>query len=403
MTLSLCMIVRDEEVMLPQCLDSVRDVVDEMVILDTGSTDRTIAIAQEFGARVYSVPWRNDFAAARNQSLTYAEGDWILVLDADEILVADSIPLIKQVIQIETALVVNLVRQEIGAIQAPYSLISRLFRRHPDLYFFRPYHELIDDSVMALMQRQPHWQVLELPGVTIHHTGYQAATIAQRQKGDRARRIMEGYLTDHPDDAYICNKLGALYADAGNLSKGMELLQRGLKGIQTDPPLLYELHYHLGSTYDQMQDSTQAEYHYRAAIEQPISARIKLAAYNNLGRLLEDRGDWLGAKDLYQKTIEINSQFAIGYCNLGLVLKTLGNLTDAIAQYQQAIQINPTYAEAYQNLGVALLKLGQIPDSMAAFRHAIALYNQQGSAAGNRLQQGLQELGFSPNAWETKE
>jgi len=82
--ISLAMIVKNEEAALAHCLESVKDLVDEMVIVDTGSTDNTIAIAQEFGARVYHFQWCDDFSAARNESLKYCKGDWILVLDADE-------------------------------------------------------------------------------------------------------------------------------------------------------------------------------------------------------------------------------------------------------------------------------------------------------------------------------
>ncbi|MEE9910748.1 MAG: glycosyltransferase [Deltaproteobacteria bacterium] len=85
-TLSLCMIVKNEETVLVECLKSVRDVVDEMIIVDTGSTDKTIDIARAFGAKVFEFPWTDDFSAARNQSLAQATGDWILVLDADEVI-----------------------------------------------------------------------------------------------------------------------------------------------------------------------------------------------------------------------------------------------------------------------------------------------------------------------------
>ena len=86
MKLSLCMIVRDEEADLPTCLESVKGVVDEICIVDTGSNDRTVAIAEGYGARVEHFTWCDDFSAARNASLAMAQGDWILVLDADEIL-----------------------------------------------------------------------------------------------------------------------------------------------------------------------------------------------------------------------------------------------------------------------------------------------------------------------------
>ncbi len=144
MKLSLCAIALDEEVALPQCLSSVTGVVDEIVLLDTGSSDRTKEIAQSFGAKVYDYKWCNDFSAARNEALKYVEGDWVLVLDADEVLVPEIVPSLQQAINNETYLLINLLRCEVGATSSPYSLVSRLFRRHPDIYFSRPYHALVD-------------------------------------------------------------------------------------------------------------------------------------------------------------------------------------------------------------------------------------------------------------------
>jgi tetratricopeptide (TPR) repeat protein len=85
-TLSLCMIVKNEEAYIAQCLMSVSPVIDEIIIVDTGSTDRTKDIAQVFGAQAYDFQWTHNFADARNFSLLKAHGDWILVLDADEVI-----------------------------------------------------------------------------------------------------------------------------------------------------------------------------------------------------------------------------------------------------------------------------------------------------------------------------
>ena len=82
--LSVCMIVKNEERFLGQCLASVKDIADELIVIDTGSTDRTVEIAREHGAQVGHFEWCNDFAAARNASIAAATGDWILFLDADE-------------------------------------------------------------------------------------------------------------------------------------------------------------------------------------------------------------------------------------------------------------------------------------------------------------------------------
>ena len=85
-TLSLCMIVKNEEANLGRCLESVKGVADEIIIVDTGSTDRTVEIARQHGAKIVSHQWDDDFAVARNVSLRAATSDWILVLDADEAL-----------------------------------------------------------------------------------------------------------------------------------------------------------------------------------------------------------------------------------------------------------------------------------------------------------------------------
>jgi tetratricopeptide (TPR) repeat protein len=386
------MIVRDEQELLPRCLSSVRSLVDQMVVVDTGSTDRTREIAQSYGANVYPFAWCQDFAAARNESLKHAQGEWILVLDADEVLLPEMIPTLRQAMQPSQHLVINLLRQEIGAAQAPYSLISRLFRNHPAIAFHRPYHELIDDSVSAILQQEPHWQIVTLPDVAMRHTGYQSAAIAQRQKRDRARDLMAAYLTQQPNDTYICNKLGALYLDSGDVAKGLELLQIGLQS--TEPPVLYEVHYHLGSAYGQLQQVAEAERHYQAAVEQPIAPMLKLGAYNNWGNLRLEQGDPMWAKGLYERVVAIDPTFAAGHYNLGMALRSMGQLAEAIAHYQQAIQLNPAYAEAYQNLGVALLKLGQVPASLDAFRQAIDLHQAQNSPEAERLRQGLQAMGF---------
>ena len=371
-------------------------VVDDMIVVDTGSRDRTVAVAKAFGATVYRFTWCDDFAAARNESLKHAHGDWILVIDADEVLVPERVPALQQAMQREDALAITLLREELGTLH-PHSQLSRVFRRHPAITFTHPYHELIDDSITALLQQEPHWQVIALPGVAIQHTGYQAATIAQRQKFDRARTIMESYLSAHPDDAYICSKLGALYADLGDPTRGLALLQQGLH-TAIDVPVLYELHYHLGSLYEQLQAPEQAELHYQKAIDQPLPQHLKLGAYNNWGNLLKEKGELVKAKALYETTVAIDPTFAVGYYNLGLTLKTMGLLRDAITYYNRAIQLQPTYAAAHQNLGVALLKAGSIAESLESFQQAIALYEQQGSPEAANLRDGLQQMGLLRNA-----
>lgn len=392
--LSLCTIVKNEEQSLPKCLETVRDLVDDIVILDTGSTDKTVEIAEQFGAKVHYFEWCNDFAIARNEALRYVEGEWVLVLDADEALNPAIAPQLKQVIESDDNLVVNLIRQEVGAAQSPYSLVSRLFRRHQDIKFTRPYHALIDDSVRKILTKEPQWRVINLEEVAILHYGYQAEAINSLDKYTRARVMMEKFLATHPHDPYVCSKLGALYLQSGSVKTGMKFLKQGLKSNLADPPVLFELYYSLGNAYNRKLDYERAKKQYQKAIEQPILPILKIGAYNNLGSLLLNLGNLQEARQALLQTIKLDPNFALGYYNLGMVLKSMGQTDKAIAAYQKAIELNPNYAPAYQNLGVVFYKTGNMKESIETFQRAIALYEQQNPQLARELRKNLKGIGL---------
>ncbi|NJK40696.1 MAG: tetratricopeptide repeat protein [Acaryochloridaceae cyanobacterium SU_2_1] len=396
MTLSLCMIVKDEALRLHDCLSSVEALVDEMVVLDTGSTDGTVAIATQAGARVYHYCWCDDFAAARNQALQYVQTDWVLVLDADETLVEDIIPQIQGAIAQPDYLAITLLRQEVGAAQSPYSMVSRLFRNHPQIQFVRPYHEWIDESVLALQQQEQHWQIGYLPGIALKHTGYQADIIARQHKHQRACKMMAAALVQQPQDAYLCSKLGALYGSMGQVKAALDLLQRGLEIQPLVSSVAYELHFHLGNIYTQLGESAFAEQHYQQALDQDLPSILKLGAYNNWANLLKAQGQLTAACRLYQDLIDLQPDLALAYYNLGLTLREQGDLEAAIAAYRQAIKHQPNYADAYQNLGVALYKQGKSNLCRTALERAIALHLQQDNPQeADRLRQGLTDLGLA--------
>ncbi len=395
------MIVKDEAENLPRCLESVKDCVDEMRILDTGSQDDTIAIAESYGAIVTSTEWTQDFAAARNQSLVEATGEWILVLDADESLTAAGRELLSRVRSgealgdepLDSVLAITLLRYEMNTVQAPYSEVSRLFRNRDDLRFNRPYHETIDDSVTRLLQAESQWQIVFWPEITIAHTGYEAEAIAQRQKFDRAETIMAAHLAQHPDDAYICNKLGALYLSVDQVDKGRSLLEQGLAAAPTDAGTLYELHYHLGLAYRTTGLTAITIDHYQKALAQAVPEVLKVGAYLNLGSLYQANNNFIGAQELFSKAIAAAPDFALAHFNLGIVRRVLGDLPGAVSAYKQAIALDPEYAAAYQNLGVVLFKLNLVPESIEAFQKAIALYKQSDPAQAERLLQSIGGLG----------
>lgn len=394
--LSFCAIALNEEKSLPQCLGSVKDLVDEIILLDTGSSDRTVEVAGELGAKVYNFQWCNDFAAARNEALKYVTGDWVLILDADEVLTTEIVADLKLAIAKEDNLVVNLIRQEVGATQSPYSSVSRLFRLHPAVKFNRPYHASIDDSIENILKQEKHWQIVDLAKVAILHYGYRPEAIAALNKFDRAKTAMESFLARHPHDPYTCSKLGALYLQIDREKAGFKLLKQGLKSNQADAPVAFELHYHLANFYSRNSNFEKALKHYQKAISQPIIPLLKIGAYNNLGSVLQLLGDLERAEASYLLALKIAPDFALGYYNLGKVYKQKGLFVDAIEAYQKAINLNPNYAFAYQNLAVVLLKIGQLPESIAAFQKAIELHqNQNNPQEAARLRQKLQQMGFA--------
>jgi glycosyltransferase involved in cell wall biosynthesis len=178
------MIVKNEEEFLSDCLSSVKGAVDEIIVVDTGSSDRTIAIAKEHGAIVHHVPWENDFSKARNASLVQATGDWILVLDADERLADESIgPLRALVLEEPDHGYLLRIQNLNGKEDVIEHYLLRLFPNHPDLKYKGMIHEQIqgpmDSKFYQGFTRESSAQV------TIIHSGYQQEILDKRNKHAR--------------------------------------------------------------------------------------------------------------------------------------------------------------------------------------------------------------------------
>lgn len=376
--LSLSMIVRDEAERLPQCLTSVAGFVDEMVVLDTGSQDDTVAVARSLGATVHEIAWPGDFAPARNRALDLVQGDWVLVLDADERLRAEARAPLQRLMEEPDALVITLLRRELGAAQAPYSTVSRLFRRHPSLHWSRPYHSLIDDSVLALQAREPHWRVRHCPEPALLHDGYRAEALADGRKARQLRAAMESELRHRPNDPYTIAKLAGLELQAGQRQRALALLRRGLAAC---PPgahaerfeLLLPLAIGLTPT-----DANEAACRYEEALQLPLDPRITAAARLNLALLRQEMGELAEAAALAQAVNETAPELLQGWMALGRIERQRGRLAEAIAAYREALARDPCHPEAHQNLAVALLLAGDIPGARQGFRQAIALLRDQG-------------------------
>lgn len=228
MTLSLCMIVRNEEQWLGRCLASVNGVVDEVVIVDTGSTDRTLDIATAYHPVVIHHAWQDDFALARNAGLERATRDWILVLDADEELEAESGRRIREVIAGTSAdgltlCVRNLMPE--GELQTHEDLmITRLFRNRPDYRYEQPIHEQIRPSI------ERHGGTVAATDLVIIHHGYAQKSAQGRDlRAERNLRLLEKALAASPTDPYLHYQLGVTHKSLGNNQAAYASLRRAVE------------------------------------------------------------------------------------------------------------------------------------------------------------------------------
>lgn len=228
--LSACMMVKNEEKLLPQCLESIRDVADEIVIVDTGSTDRTVAIAESFGARVYHHPWENDFSKHRNQSLSYATGDWILIIDADEKLDAASVPLVRRALrESPSPMIAVMVRSftEKGR-HTGGGLSVRIFRNGLGFHYQGIIHNQLQDI------SNPRYYP-----IVLWHYGYDLDEEALRRKRQRSLALLLKQADLSPDDHVTRHHIAVTYfADQRweeALASAMKTLElqaaRGIPGI----------------------------------------------------------------------------------------------------------------------------------------------------------------------------
>jgi glycosyltransferase involved in cell wall biosynthesis len=222
--LSLCMIVKNEERFLAECLRSVAGVVDEICIVDTGSTDRTVEIAGEFGAKIEHHPWRDDFAWAKNKAVAMATRRWILVLDADEEIAPESLALLRSLRKTPahiTAVYVsirNLIDDEAGGATMTH-MLPRIFPNTPRIRYRNRIHESI------VLDGDREIQIAVSPIVVIHK-GYAKAVIKDRDKTKRNAPLLSAALEDGGDVEYAYFNYGIAAVTAGDVDAGIEGLEK---------------------------------------------------------------------------------------------------------------------------------------------------------------------------------
>jgi len=200
------MIVKNEEEFLPQCLESAQAYVDEIVVVDTGSTDRTIEIAQSYGARIYHHPWENNFSKHRNQSIHYATGDWLLILDADEKIDRDTAHLLKKAISQTDASAISVIVRSYLDKGTYYneSISPRLFRNGQGFRY------------VGFVHNQPVIKgETEMYPVVFWHYGYDLDAEKQETKKRRSLRLLQEQTRRYPDDTPTRHHLSMTYFSLG--------------------------------------------------------------------------------------------------------------------------------------------------------------------------------------------
>lgn len=226
MSISACMIVRNEENMIESCLESLKDQVDEIVLVDTGSTDCTKKIATELGAKVVDFPWSNSFSLARNESLKHAESDYILVVDADERLPGHTRFILERFIrEYPTALgrvqIKSVVSTENQGDKIVYSHNTRFFPRSPGIkYFGRVHEQLEDDSSMRERLNT---------GLVVLHEGYHLQPEYMLKKTKRNIELLQEELELNQKNGYYWYQLAKSYESMGELELGNKYYERALE------------------------------------------------------------------------------------------------------------------------------------------------------------------------------
>ncbi len=230
-TLSVVMIVRDEAAILPRFLEAGDGLWDELAVMDTGSLDDTVSLLREAGAKLAHMEWPGNFAVARNAALELATGDWVLVLDADEIVSPEFVAEIRTLIS----------RPDLGAATVTMrnlftnghhrdSRLLRLFRRDPGLRYEHAIHEEVAGSVGAMLARTGRG--LGHISAPVQHVGYLKDRASEKAKLDRDRGILEQLISEDPSDTYSRFKLLELARFWGEQELGVSASQSALTALR---------------------------------------------------------------------------------------------------------------------------------------------------------------------------
>lgn len=416
-TLSLCMIVKNEEPFLDDCLNSVRGVVDEIVVVDTGSTDNTIQIARAHGARVLHFEWCDDFARARNVALDAASGDWILVLDADEEIDPQTKKELRKLITDKSKvgyglLLENKLGNGLNGVQT--AIITRLFQNRPDVRYEGIIHEQVVNAMARTGMPTPPC------GVRIIHKGYTDATMTAKDKFHRNLTLLERQVAEHPEMSYAHFNLGQTYKVMNDHARAEAPFREALRLLEAENAPR-DLPYY-PATYQGLADSLRGQERLDEAVAVIDEALGLWPTYPDLnylkGYVLLAQNRPEQALGCFQKCRNTASQQifmsgndpdvqtyksanaiaacyakmdkkalareytlkAINECtrktaeptmNMAILLMQDKKFAEALSYHAKALEIEEDHAPAWHGMGCCLFELGQFVDAIQAFEKAI--------------------------------
>lgn len=363
-SVSLCMIVRNEADNLRPCLEPVRNLCDEVVVVDTGSTDTSREVAASLGARVVDFEWCDDFSAARNESLGHATGDWIFWMDADD-----------RLDQVNVQRLGELFRQ-VGARERAYMMpcISlpqypvdpvivlphcRLFRRHPQIRWQRRVHE----QVVPTIERLGH-EIVDA-NVEITHVGYSDAAQMRRKINRDLRLLRMDYATDPTDSGTLFN-LGMVNLRLGQNSEALTYLLACLKYNTSSGDWVRRLYSSLAEALNRLARREEA----LGMLAEGLTRFPDDAALLTLrAALLSQMGDLGGAERCLLQLLRTPPRpllpgeksvldFREGRSLLGLIYSEQGRFREAERVFQELLAQYPEYIQAWVGLGYLYLGKG---------------------------------------------
>jgi glycosyltransferase involved in cell wall biosynthesis len=371
---SLCMIVRDEEANLPHCLGRWRELFDEVVVVDTGSVDRTRQVAAELGATVVEFPWCDSFAAARNASLDHATGDWVFWLDADDRVDEENREKLRRLFaalppggNVAYSMKCRCLPDASGTV----TLVDhvRLFRNDPRVRWKYRIHEQILGAVKA-SGGQVLWS-----DVAIDHTGYVDPAL-RAGKLRRDQRLLQMEYAEQPEDPFTLFNLGATYSELGRYDDAVPLLEASLAGSHPADSIVRKLYAllvgcarHLGCT------GRALELCVRGLAICPDDAELLLLQ----GMTRTDAGDLHGARDSLLRLLgtETAQCFASvvdglrtyrGRHQLAVVCRRLGESREAESLWRQVLHDCPGWPPACAELARLYLETGRSEDMEVVLR-----------------------------------